>query len=104
MMWLLIFLILVAILMFIYYLGKSAARRKTLFDFMYGNLSMLQTFRLGLFVIKMEIMKLDYRYEVKKCQIQLVYLLRKWKKNLCTAFKKVKSFLRRCFDKFFGEF
>ena len=103
-MWFLILFILVAILVSIYFLGKFTARKKTFFDFMYGDLSMLQTFKLGLFTLKMEIGRFDYRYESKKCQIQLAYLLGKWKKCLRNAYKKVKMFIRLCFEKFFGGF
>lgn len=104
MMWFLILFILVAILVSIYFLGKFTARKNTFFDFMYGDLSMLQTFRLGLLTLKMEIERFDYRYESKKCQIRLAYLLGKWNKCLRNAYKKVKIFIRLCFDKFFGRF
>ena len=96
-------LILVILTVAIYLLGKFEAYKKRFFPFMYWDLTTIETFELGLTIIKREIRKIDWEYERNKFKIQLVYLLAKWKSVFVYYSKRVRKIVVDWFKKVFGR-
>ena len=97
-------LILVISTVVIYLLGKYETYKKRFFPFSSWNLTMFETFELGLATIKREILKIDWEYEKNKCKIQLLYLLAKGKAVCAYYSRRIKRIVTDWIKKVFGRF